>query len=86
MTDKVWTRESLTEQILKDTAGLWKHIEAEQRFPIGGRELLASVKGGCVALLQDDAFDTKDLLTLAVCILHAIRELTLEAEGKRGRS
>ena len=83
MSDEVWTRESLTKRILEDTAGMWKHIEAEQAFRRGGRELLASVKGGCVALLQGELLDTRDLLTLAVCMLHAMREITLEGLEKR---
>lgn len=82
MSDKVWTRESLTAQILKDTAGLWQHIEDNQDCPRGGFELLAAVKGGCLALLEGGPFDTQNLLTLAVGMLHTIRELTLEAQEK----
>lgn len=86
MSDKRWTRETLTEQILKDAAGLWKHIETEESFPRDGLRLMDAVKGGCADLLQGKLGDTRDLLTLAVCMLHALREITLEAEGKRGRS
>jgi hypothetical protein len=82
MTEKVWTRETLTSQILKDAAGLWEHIDDRQEWPRGGRALLGVVKGGCMALLEGEARDTKDLLTLAVSMLHTIRELTLEAQER----
>lgn len=82
VSQKVWTRESLTEQILVDTAGLWKHIEARQSTPKGGQELFAGVKGGCAAVLEGSMADTSELLTLAVCMLHTIRELLLEAQAK----
>jgi hypothetical protein len=86
MIDKVWTREALTEQILKDTAGLWRHIDDEAE-PRSGRELLASVRGGCVALIEGgQVFDTRDLLTLAVCMLDLIRAATLETQAKAPQS
>jgi hypothetical protein len=52
--------------------------------PRGGRELLSTVKGGCLALLEGEIAKTGELLMLAVSMLHTIRELTLEAQGKRG--
>jgi hypothetical protein len=79
---KIWTRESLTEQILADTAGLWKHIEAHQRPAMDGKELFAGVKGGCVALIEGRMVETTEMLTLAVAMLHTIRELLLEEQAK----
>lgn len=82
MSEKVWTREALTEQILADTAGLWKHIEAQQSTPRGGQELFSAIKGGCIALVEGSMADTTEMLTLAVGMLHTIRELLLEAQAK----
>lgn len=80
MKGEVWTREGLTEQILKDVAGMWKHIEEHAGWPRGSRDLIAAAKAGCRALLQGDVRDTKELLIVAVSMLHTIRELTLEKQ------
>lgn len=82
--EKVWTREALTEQILKDVKGMWEHCEREAPFRLPASDLFAAVKGGCVALLEGELADTKDLLTLAVSMLHTIRELSLEAQQQKG--
>lgn len=83
MTDKIWTREELTEQILKDVAGLWQHCEQYPSFQGSAEQAFAAVQGGAIALIEDRLGDTRDLLTFAVGTLHALRELILEEQAKR---
>jgi hypothetical protein len=83
MTDKIWTRQELTEQILKDVAVLWQHCEQYPSFQSSADDAFAAVKGGAVALIEDRLGDTRDLLTFAVGTLHALRELILAEQTKR---
>lgn len=76
-----WTREELTEQILKDLRGLVAHFDAQE---VQSPEwLMTTARQGCVAFLRD-GMDTHDLITLASLMCRLIREHTLASpEGRR---
>lgn len=85
MSEPVWTKETLTLQMLTDLGGMLGHIDAREAIDPPALELVEAAKGGAAAFLRSELQDTYDLLTLAVIMLRAIRAATLEQQATERR-